>query len=184
MKKLITICLTMVAISFSMQAQKKATAQKTTTTVTVAETDPTKEETIVWLMEKLNTYGVRKSFFARVKTQSFKNCYLTMNECEFTLTDEYLDEDHKEYFKIRHFPIVGIKVQDLQDCVFYYIPWNYQAVKVVDSRYPDKIEYEGSCLGGGVNFNSLILGEEGLVERIEKAFAHLATFCQEKKQKF
>lgn len=173
MKKLITICFIMAA-TFTMHAQKKATAQKTTTTVTAAETGPTKEETIVWLKEKLTLY------YADLASDAKFLSNFTINECEIVI--QYKSPSLLVTYK---FPIKGMTF--MASSAYSYNPadpiFSYKFDAVSDEwSGAENTKHRNNWHGIQKDFKSQ--GELDLVPRMQKAFAHLATFCQEKKEKF
>jgi len=182
MKKIITICFMMVAITFSMQAQKKATAQKATTTVTAAETSPTKEETIAWLTEKMKLYLECYRFDSALNSTIKTNFELRINECEVILNVP--QENGKQY--TRHFPLIGMEFMGEKSKTFKSeVDGEIVYVGMFEYSY-NSIYSESSDIRDYSSDQIWIKGydEPNLIPRMRKAFAHLATFCQEKKEKF
>ncbi len=164
MKKLITICL-LVATSFTANAQ----------------TEPTKEETIIWLKEKLEKHFKQYQTGCKIGC-SFTLLNVEINECEIRYKVNYWwgfsGGTTEGYTYV-------IPTQDLriQRGVFYL---NYDGITVINTSttYSDKSglnkPYEIRSMDNAFGIN--ISGEVDIEERIQKAITHLATFCPQKKK--
>lgn len=129
----------------------------------------TKEETIAWLKEKLEKYSI----FNRPAWAFSELKLLSITECEITYTYNYFKE---RQVKIA-LPTTGM--------VFY------KAEKGVWWEYKSKVvRYENLIKNGDISYSNLEMDigvenrEENIYERIQKAIAHLATFCPKKTEAF
>lgn len=126
----------------------------------------TKEETISWLNQKLKSYLYLNWFgaFAEDVTININECSITIqyNYYYYDRNDRKSDGDWR-YYKI---PTVGVEFDDS---------------KIRMKNGIEGIIYEGGGLTDKADFG-IKKGEENLIERINKAVAHLATFCPEKKK--
>ena len=123
----------------------------------------TKEETIAWITEKLTGYFNRPTLKIKGKVQ--------ITECELKITYDNNMEitmPVKGVTLVTRFDIYG-KESDV------FAEYDYKAVKW---KNPDgKITYVGG-------FYICDLTENDIKNRLQKAFNHLATFCQQKKEAF
>lgn len=147
--------------------------------------EPTKEETISWLKDKLT-----KHFKNFAQCNSGWNCYYSIEgveiqDCEIIYKVIYRwpfsgGTTDKYTYTI---PTKGLKISS--DGWFYL---NYDGImiehtssissggrsnKLSETSYTSTLEF---------NFGINRSGEEDLVNRIQKAIAHLATFCPEKEK--
>ncbi len=154
--------------------------------MTVAQdSQPTKEETITWLKDKLT-----KHFKNFVQCNSGWNCYYSLESVEI--------KECEIIYKVNYrWPFSG----GTTDKYTYTIPT--KGLKIAADGWFDlnydgiKIEHTSSISSGGrsnelreTSYSSALrddfginrLGEEDLVNRVQKALTHLATFCPEKEK--
>jgi hypothetical protein len=141
-------------------------AKAKTPTAKVEENLPTKEETIAWLKEKLSLYTDFRNLKKNGEAGSIElnECELVIFEYNINLTGQTITD---------YLPIVGLNFGAGGGDLYSY---KYDAIKTVYSS-------DGKWKHSGKD-GSLYDEEPNLRERMQKAFAHLATFCQEKKEKF
>lgn len=149
---------------------------------------PGKDETIVWLKEKLEkcldgTYGSAVQIdggpwkpgdmVSNVKLES-------IDECRFIITYVF---NGKNYRAILPTDIQGIKnIYENVDglSTISCVTFNYSAKVIEYTNVTDKKTSYSSGLWG----ISLAEREDDIYARIEKAMKHLATFCPKKKETF
>ncbi len=166
MKHIISLCLAV----FFMAGIQNAQAQ-------------TKEDTIAWLKEKLEkclegngySYGSETKVFTKYN----KNVKLeSINECEFIISYDQGKDRIKVVFPTRIKSFIydnweeGLPKRDFFD-------YSAAVVKKINLSNSNKIYYSSS------NYDVYIaIREENILERIEKALKHLATFCPKKQEIF
>ena len=126
----------------------------------------TKEETIDWMQQKLKTYMYYDWFGAEAE-----NVTINIDECFIFIqyTYSYYEKGKKDatpgfYYKI---PTDGVEFKARR----IEMKNNIQSIN-------DKGHYTNSAAFG------IKEGEVNLLERLNKAAAHLATFCPKKKETF
>lgn len=133
----------------------------------------TKEETIGWLKEKLGSYMYLDD--AEFQNQKVNDLKITsFNECEFTLTFELKTVNTGEVELMKTVaPCNGILINLSSGNIYY----KNSVAKWIDSS-------GGLLFRWQLPFVKIGLNEENIIERIKKAFDHLATFCPKKKETF
>ncbi len=162
MKKLFTICLIM-ATTFTLNAQ----------------TQPTKEETISWLKEKLkNNIDVGGNFNGVLQN-------VQVNECEILVTyyyTWYFSGGTTDYYDLK-IPTQTLDIDTFNGGYFYL---DHKGIKKIHTKstYSESQDIGVPHLLKDTR-GSLIIdldGEKDLGDRIKKALTHLASFCPEKKK--
>ncbi len=182
MKKLITICL-LVATSFTANAQ----------------TEPTKEETITWLKEKFEKCGymARGGGFMKCEELKYK-----INECSIVVSAVIIDSrDEIEYGVLSvEFPTTGCKIWGTGNLTdefrnTYSGVLSYESSVVKEEKvFTKKHEFwkseiilrnETAFISNGAKYGFYLQSNENdILERIQKALDHLATFCPKKTETF
>ena len=131
----------------------------------------TKEETITWLKEKLGKY-LTQQFIKDIEYRNFQ--FVSIDECEIKVTFE---QKVKGYIN-RPFELKTLifPTTDLQYRSDWGIFYKNDVVKEIDSK--GEINYSSHT------FIEITQREENIQERIQKAIAHLATFCPKKTEAF
>ena len=156
MKILLTICL-LLALTVTSHAQQK----------------PTKEETISWLKEKLHNYMyLDDAEEANQKVNDLK--ILSLNECEIVLTFNLKDVNTGDIQLMKTVAPCNDVLINLSSGIIYY---NSNVVKFISPS--GNFAHRWNLPFVKIGFN-----EENILERIQKAFDHLATLCPKKKETF
>lgn len=126
----------------------------------------TKEETISWLQEKLTKYCYDEKYNVFVKS---------ISECQIIM--KVTAGNDNGYTYMYFIPTKGMKINIDANEHYMYFPIEAIEVKVY---YKDDLRNSNFTK----STSSLIIreGEDQLLSRIEKAVAHLSTFCVEKKK--
>jgi hypothetical protein len=158
----------------------------------------TKEETISWLKEKFEKCG----YMARGGNMECEKLKYKINECSILVTAVITDSrDEIEYGVLSlEFPTTGCKIWgtgDLRDEFrnMHFGVLSYKSRVVKDEKiYTKKHKYwkNETILRDVSAFISnesrygfyLQKNEDDILERIQKALDHLATFCPKKKETF
>lgn len=126
----------------------------------------TKEETISWLTEKLTKYCYSTN--ANVFVESISECQIILKETA---------SNGNDFSMVSYIPTKGMKINvDVNNHDMYF------PIEAIEK----KISYTNSdasrrYFSKSTSFK-ITEGEDQLLSRIEKAVAHLATFCPEKKK--
>ncbi|MFA5298251.1 MAG: hypothetical protein WC389_08610 [Lutibacter sp.] len=127
----------------------------------------TKEETISWLDQKLKTYLYMHWFdaYAEDVTININECFITIRYSN--CYDEKNGTKNKTAGQYYQIPTDGVEIGS----------GNIEMKNGIESI---------RCESGLIYYTSFAIkqGEENLQERINKAVAHLATFCPKKKETF
>ncbi len=144
MKKLLFALLLCFITSYAVQAQ-------------------TKEETITWVNQKLQTYLYLDWFGATTEDLTIKvtECFITIN---FTYVANERNKRPGQYYII---PTDGVEFGER---------------KINMKNGTESIRSESGFINSA-SFG-IKIGEENLLERLNKAVTHLATFCPKKQETF
>ena len=130
----------------------------------------TKEETIAWLKEKLSTFMTSTN----TESSEIKNPKLVnINECEIVLSYEIksMSSEKNWYVGVFTFPTMGCQIENDGQIIFQN--------NVVKHTLLNRDYFYSE-----VKFISIDNREDKIYERIQKAMAHLATFCKKKTEAF
>ena len=133
----------------------------------------TKEETISWLKEKLHNYMyLDDAEFEIQKVNDLK--ILSLNECEIVLTFNLKDVNTGDIQLMKTVAPCNDVLINLSSGIIYY-----------KSNVVKWINPSGSFVySWNLPFVKIGFNEENILERIQKALDHLATFCPKKKEIF
>lgn len=139
----------------------------------------TKEETIAWIKEKMEKYSDKNSESYNVK----------VTPCQITYTSIRKDIYNRRYTNAYvlteiSFPTTSF-ISVKETAGFIEIDFDIEAVEVkLYVKYGTLQEYILDYTNRTNSVDFIKNAESNLVERMEKALKHLATFCVQKKEAF